>query len=92
MTKKSIVSIFSVLLFMSVAFVSCKIGSSGNVTVGSSCDGIGSSEARFACEGSKALFCSSFTGYKYKLQTQCPEGQVCELMAGGKGSKCVPKK
>jgi len=64
----------------------------GNVTVGSSCEGIDSMSAAVFCEGKKVLFCSSLTKYKYIVQTECPRDQVCKLSSDGKATSCVDPK
>ena len=73
-----------------VASISCTGGGGGKkAAVGSSCEGIGSMEARMACDGANSLFCSSLTDYKFKVQNTCPEGQICKLSADGKSTSCV---
>ena len=91
MRKSAVLSVVLSLLFIAVLGCSGGGESGGKATVGSSCEGIGSMGAKFACDGSKVLFCSSLTKYKYQVQTECNEKQVCKVLEGGKSSKCEAK-
>lgn len=91
MKNLSIALIFSLFFITLIACSGGESSSSGEIKVGSSCAGIGSMEGRLHCSGSDILFCSSFSQYKYKVQSTCPEGQVCKKAADGKSTTCVAK-
>ncbi len=78
----------SLCLILASGFWGCK-GENSKIAVGSSCEGIGASEARMHCDGANTLFCSSFTEYKYIIQNTCPEGQMCNLASNGKSASCA---
>ncbi len=63
-------------------------GSGGDPKVGDSCEGIGAAEARIACSENNIIFCSSYTDYEYKLQSECGEGRSCEVATDGKSASC----
>jgi len=91
MKKITLLSLCLVLAVSIIGFIGCKGGGGGGggkIDVGTSCEGIGSSEARMHCDGAKTLFCSSLTQYKYKVQHTCSDGQVCKMAADGKSATC----
>ena len=47
------------------------------VKAGDSCKGIDKDKGLVACDGMKSLGCSSFTGYKWTVVTECEEGTKC---------------
>jgi len=81
------------LLFLLIAASACVADEAKkeNIKAGSSCEGIDPMAAKMVCVDNNILFCSSFTGYKFKVQTECKEDQVCELAASGKSASCKPK-
>ncbi|MEQ8353143.1 MAG: hypothetical protein RH862_16820 [Leptospiraceae bacterium] len=87
MIKKSVSLIAGALLF---AAVSCGggSGSGGDPKIGDSCEGISAVEARIACSENNIIFCSSYTDYEYKLQSECGEGRTCEVAADEKSASC----
>ncbi len=97
MKQATLFSIQLALVISLVGFIACSdggdkaeaTGSSGKITVGSSCEGIGPMEGKLACEGNKTLFCSSYSKYKYQVHKTCPEGQTCKMTADGKAAQCV---
>lgn len=60
----------------------------GEISEGSSCEGLDPMSAKMICKGRQTLFCSSFTKYKYIIQHTCPEGQVCKKTESGNGAYC----
>jgi len=80
-------------LFLVMASSACNAGEAkkGDIKVGSSCEGIGAMDAKMVCVDNNLLFCSSYSGYKYKLQTECKQDQVCNVAASGKSGGCKPK-
>ena len=78
-----------------------KSSGQAKIKVGSSCEGLDPMKASMHCEGSKVLFCSSVTKYKYIVQMECPDGEVCEMadpvhcpegQECGKSANCVASK
>ena len=63
----------------------------GAIKVGSSCKELGSMDAKMVCVDNNLLFCSSYSDYKYKLQTKCGAEEKCEVAADAKSGGCKPK-
>ena len=79
----------AILMLLSLALACGGGGSGGDAAVGASCEGIGASEARIACSENNIIFCSSYTDYKYKVQSECGEGSTCQVAEDGKSASCM---
>lgn len=93
-----ILSVGFALLIIFGSTGACKAGGDkagedkgGGIKVGTPCKEVGPSTGKFACVDNNLLFCSSFTSYKFKLQTECKADQVCKIAASGKSASCAPK-
>ena len=85
------------LMSASVFLISCMIvfamacggsGGSGTPVEGGSCEGIGPTEGKIACDGQKIIACSSYTKYKWIKTQTCDEGKKCVVAADGKSASC----
>jgi hypothetical protein len=82
--------ILTVLSILATAALACGGGSTGasDAKVGASCDGIDASSSVFACSENNVIFCSSYTKYKYTLQSECGEGKTCSVAENGNSASC----
>lgn len=49
----------------------------GAPKIGDSCEGIGATEGKLACQDNKIIFCSSYSSYKWTMQRECGDGTKC---------------
>jgi len=97
---KNILCLVLASFFILFTQVACKGGGGeageteakgGAIKVGSSCKELGAMDAKMVCVDNNLLFCSSYSDYKYKLQTKCGPEEVCHVAADAKSGGCKAK-